>query len=531
MFNLYQSLNKKDEGDGQRNRESEVTGHDRFCQHRTGHSSTRRRRRAVNRRTQSATELNARAMSSARGSLRRGRSVSTEDENESEDDKGHHQLANKLDNLARLLFSRVSAARGYKDQGDVNCRATWRVSDTRPHLNPWFANLIRFCSCQRRDNAQEQSRNGRYTALNHGSKSVNEDGVEYVEMEKRSRDRALSICRDYIGKTPRFALIKQLNNIGSRVDKYWFMVRDTSLKTDRLLTLVPLNRNCPLTVCPSTKDILNNLFLALQHPYICPVFHVDFLEYEDQTYIVLVQPINQGSLKDLVYGIERNCWNEDWTHKYAARGKGLTLPQVQRMGRQILEALIFLKERGFPTVTHLHSGNVVIQNGVARLAGLENTLLGFTSRVHPVVTSRLTHSISIDIICFGHMLFEMCAGYELCTFRPSAVQLSDIEMYPQVVRFLELIFTESESHFTNIEELLIHDLFRNIDLREMRCAAVTVFRPTLTPSIMSLLDGIKRQDAAKGTTNIDSEDALSMNSLECGSLLTQIYNELSQTAL
>lgn len=30
------------------------------------------------------------------------------------------------------------------------------------------------------------------------------------------------------------------------------------------------------------------------------------------------------------------------------------------------------------------------------------------------------------------MLFEMCAGYELCTFRPSAVQLSNIEMYPQV---------------------------------------------------------------------------------------------------
>lgn len=118
MFNLYQSLNKKDDGDGQKTREPEVTGHDRFCQHRAGgHSSSRRRRRAVNRRTQSATELNARAMMTARGSLRRGRSVSTEDD-ESEDDKGH-QLANKLDNLARLLFSRVSAARGYKDQGDA----------------------------------------------------------------------------------------------------------------------------------------------------------------------------------------------------------------------------------------------------------------------------------------------------------------------------------------------------------------------------------------------------------------------------
>ncbi|XP_011139636.1 slowpoke-binding protein isoform X1 [Harpegnathos saltator] len=492
MFNLYQSLNKKDDNDGPKGRESEVTGHDRFCQHRNGSSSSRRRRRAVSRRTQSATELNARAMMSARGSLRRGRSVSTEDD-ESEDDKGH-QLANKLDNLAKLLFSRVSAARGYKDQGDV--------------------------------------KNGRYTALNHGSK-VAEDGVEYVEMEKRSRDRALSICRDYIEKTPRFALIKQLNNIGSRMDKYWFMVRDTSLKTDRLLTLVPLNMNCPLSVCPSTKDILNHLFLALQHPYICPVFTVDFVEYEDQTYIVLVQPINQGSLKDLVYNVERNCWNEDWSHKYASRGKGLTLPQVQRMGRQILEALIFLKERGFPTVTHLHSGNVVIQNGVARLAGLENTLLGFTSRIHPIVTSRLTQSSSIDIICFGHMLFEMCAGYELCTFRPSAVQLSDIEMYPQVVRFLELIFAESDNHFTSIEELLIHDLFRNIDLREMRCAAVTVFRPTLTPSIISLLDGIKRQDAGKRIASVDNADMTSLRSLDYtdDSLLTQIYNELSQTAL
>lgn len=107
------------------------------------------------------------------------------------------------------------------------------------------------------------------------------------------------------------------------------------------------------------------------------------------------------SENNILWQIERNCWNEDWVHKYAARGKGLTLPQVQRMGRQILEALVFLKERGFPMVTHLHSSNVVIQNGVARLAGLENTLLGFTSRIHPIVTSRLTHATSIDIICFG----------------------------------------------------------------------------------------------------------------------------------
>lgn len=76
------------------------------------------------------------------------------------------------------------------------------------------------------------------------------------------------------------------------------------------------------------------------------------------------------------------------------------------MGRQVLEALTFLKERGFPTVIHLHSGNVLVQNGVARLAGLENTLLGFTSRIHPLIASRISQNISIDMICFGKINFS-----------------------------------------------------------------------------------------------------------------------------
>ncbi|XP_029049888.1 slowpoke-binding protein isoform X3 [Osmia bicornis bicornis] len=450
MFNLYQNLNKRDDD----HKESDVTGHDRFWQERP---KTRRKRRAVNRRTQSAIELDSEAIVSARGALRRGRSASIEDEDS--DEEKSYQLTNKIDNLAKILFNRVSAARGCKE------------SDVR---------------------------NGRhnYTALGHGP-SVCEDVGEYMEMEKRSRDRALSVCQAYIRRTPRYSLVKQLNNLGSRMDKHWFTVRDTSLKTDRLITLAPLSRNCSLSISPLTKNILNDLFLALQHPYICPIFDIDFLEFESQNYVIVVQPISQGSLKDLIYGIERTGWNEDWSQKYASRGKGLPLPQVQQMGRQVLEALIFLKERGFPTVTHLHSGNVLVQNGVARLAGLENTLLGFTSRIHPVITSRISQTISIDIICFGHMLFEMCAGYELPSFKPNSVHLSDLEMYPQVIELLKFIFSEPSNRHKTIEELLVHDLFRNIDLREMRSAPVTIFRPTLTPPIVNLLDGIKRQNANK----------------------------------
>lgn len=52
-----------------------------------------------------------------------------------------------------------------------------------------------------------------YTALGCGP-PASEDVGEYMEMEKRTRDRALSICQAYIHETARYSLIKQLNNVG-----------------------------------------------------------------------------------------------------------------------------------------------------------------------------------------------------------------------------------------------------------------------------------------------------------------------------
>jgi hypothetical protein len=36
------------------------------------------------------------------------------------------------------------------------------------------------------------------------------------------------------------------------------------------------------------------------------------------------------------------------------------------------------------------------------------------------------------LISPGHVLFEMCAGYELCTPQPSQGHLLDLKNYPQV---------------------------------------------------------------------------------------------------
>lgn len=157
--------------------------------------------------------------------------------------------------------------------------------------------------------------------------------------------------------------------------------------------------------CP--QSVLMELLGSLNHPYIYPVLDLDFFHTPIHHYVCLVMPFNnRGSLKDLIYKVSNsfcfitkyinhiayyNCvflnydklvvkflkstsfffflqsqWNEPFKRKYAKRTSGLPMSQIQRLGRQILEALLFLRDRGIPTHGHLHSGNVMIQNGVAR---------------------------------------------------------------------------------------------------------------------------------------------------------------------
>lgn len=69
-----------------------------------------------------------------------------------------------------------------------------------------------------------------------------------------------------------------------------------------------------------------------------------------------------------------------------------------------------------------------------RLSGLENGLLGLDSKVNAVVFAKSVAEVQHrDVICFGHLLFEMCTGYELLTPRPTPSNLNiDLERYPKV---------------------------------------------------------------------------------------------------
>ncbi|GBP49531.1 Slowpoke-binding protein [Eumeta japonica] len=242
---------------------------------------------------------------------------------------------------------------------------------------------------------------------------------------------AVAICTEYLRLTSRYELITPLNAVGSRPNKHWFAVHDNSIKTDRLLTLMPLTSACPLEPGERSRCLSMELFRALHHPYIYPVLDLDLRA----GHAIVVLPYNvHGSLKDLLYKLLdlipdadfrhhsarlkyhqhhfdgwhsiTSTWSEEYHRKYCGSGGGLPAWQVARFGRQILEGLLFLKEKGFPPFRHLHSGNVMIQNGVARICGLENTLVGASSRF-------LMSTREPEPLALGYVLYEMCACTDL----------------------------------------------------------------------------------------------------------------------
>ena len=122
--------------------------------------------------------------------------------------------------------------------------------------------------------------------------------------------------------------------------------------------------------------------------------------------------------------------------------------------------MVFLYKQGFPVLGHVHSGNIFVQDGVCRLGGHENTLLGYRSRFYRMCQDHLEH---MDVIMFGkdqllahsitpsiflppttgHLVFEMCCGYELTTVVPTAQDyqaVRDVEGGDKVEEVLRYIF-------------------------------------------------------------------------------------------
>ncbi|KRG04585.1 PX domain-containing protein kinase-like protein isoform X2 [Drosophila mojavensis] len=234
--------------------------------------------------------------------------------------------------------------------------------------------------------------------------------------------------------------------------------------------------------------------MGLQHPHIEPVV---FAAHTENGCLVIRKFHKHGTLKDvLCMATPKN----PFLSKYGnPKGRtALSMKQVATYGKQILEALIFLHSKGY-ACGHLHSGNIVIVDDCVKLLDIENHLLGVPAFYRPFfVQHSKIHTIeTIDVYCFGHVLFEMAMGYPL---QESVVR--QITECPEALKsLLESILSKEacKAGLPTLDQLLGHRFFTQYATE----SAVTSEKPHFKLSLNA--KELLRQAAVKSETRLRDE--------------------------
>lgn len=150
--------------------------------------------------------------------------------------------------------------------------------------------------------------------------------------------------------------------------------------------------------------------VSIQHPYIYPI---EFIACNEVGALIIRRFNKAGTLKDLLCGCAPI--NPFLTKYGSPKGRSpLPLKDLAHYGRQIIEALRYLHAKGVPH-GHVHAGNVIVQDGHARLLEIENVLLGVPSFYRPffIQHCRINTLEALDVYAFGHLIHEMALGYPL----------------------------------------------------------------------------------------------------------------------
>uniref|UniRef100_A0A2K5E5U8 PX domain-containing protein kinase-like protein n=1 Tax=Aotus nancymaae TaxID=37293 RepID=A0A2K5E5U8_AOTNA len=217
---------------------------------------------------------------------------------------------------------------------------------------------------------------------------------------------ALQQVSMFFRSEPKWEVVEPLKDIGWRIRKKYFLMKIKNQPKERLvLNWADLGPDKYL----SDKDFqcLIKLLPSCLHPYI---YRVTFATANESSALLIRMFNEKGTLKDLIYKAKPK---DPFLKKYCNPKKiqGLELQQIKTYGRQILEVLKFLHDKGFP-YGHLHASNVMLDGDTCRLLDLENSLLGLPSFYRSYFSQfrKINTLESVDVHCFGHLLYEMTYG-------------------------------------------------------------------------------------------------------------------------
>ncbi|KAM4588086.1 PX domain-containing protein kinase-like protein isoform 1-T1 [Odontesthes bonariensis] len=271
---------------------------------------------------------------------------------------------------------------------------------------------------------------------------------------------ALQQVSMFFRSDPKWEVMEPLKDMGWRIRKKYFLIKNKEQPKERyLLSWVDLGPHKFL----SDKDLQSamKLLTNLSTPYLCPLL----FSSTSESSALLIRPFSEkGSLRDHICKVKPR---EGYLKKYCnpKKSQGLELEQIKLYGRQILEGLKLLHDSGV-LFGHLHASNVIVDDEVCRLIDVENGLLGVPSMLRPAFTQlrKINTTESIDVICFGHLLYEMTYGRP-----PDSVPIDEYPTapYTAVVSVLQSILsTEAcKSGMPTVSALIQTPLFSDVQFK------------------------------------------------------------------
>uniref|UniRef100_A0A669P098 PX domain containing serine/threonine kinase like n=1 Tax=Phasianus colchicus TaxID=9054 RepID=A0A669P098_PHACC len=261
----------------------------------------------------------------------------------------------------------------------------------------------------------------------------NSYSVNYTEI-------ALQHVSMFFRSEPKWEVVEPLKDIGWRIRKKYFLMKIKNQPKERLML--------------SWADLGPDKYLSDKDLHICHLkLTYSFFFFESSA--LVIRPFNEKGTCSIYYPFLKKYCNPK-------KIQGLELQQIKTYGRQILEVLKFLHEKGFP-YGHLHSANVVLDGDTCKLLDLENSLLGLPSFYRSYFSQfrKINTLEGIDVHCFGHLLYEMTYGRP-----PDTIPVDSFPPAPSmsVVSVLESILTceAMKNGMPTVSRLLQMPLFSDV---------------------------------------------------------------------
>uniref|UniRef100_A0A3P9NX50 PX domain containing serine/threonine kinase n=1 Tax=Poecilia reticulata TaxID=8081 RepID=A0A3P9NX50_POERE len=203
---------------------------------------------------------------------------------------------------------------------------------------------------------------------------------------------ALQQVSMFFRSDPKWEVLEPLKDMGWRIRKKYFLIKNKEQPKERFL----------LSWVSRTPDSS-----GVPTAYLSPLL----FSSTSESSALLIRPFSErGSLRDQICKVKPR---ESHLKKYCnpKKSQGLELEQIKLFGRQILESLKLLHDSGL-FFGHLNASNVMVDDGICRLVDVENGMLGVPSVLRPAFTQlrKINTTESIDVFCFGHLLYEMTYG-------------------------------------------------------------------------------------------------------------------------